>query len=334
MKPTGHRPPGDTRTRATRFGLGRTIAAAPAMLGSLLLLTLASVALSRWVGLLLPLLWAAGAAVLMSRAGERITVRAVCGFHRPRPAQAASLKGAWSTALAVTGTAAGDVELYVQTARAPNAYAAGGRSVAVTSRVVEDHATGRLPEGQLVAVLVHEVGHHATGATRPMLLLTWLTAPWRATARGLTGLAKFLAGRDPRQGLSIVAVTGLAVAVIRAQQQGRGSAGRRRAHGVLVPPANAAISRRSEYAADRFAADHGLAIELAAALRVLEDGKPAPRGWSRLLSTHPTAEQRIRACRRQPPGQGGPTEDAIVIWPSTSRNAQDRCCRPRFRGVS
>ena len=64
---------------------------------------------------------------------------------------------------------------------------------------------------------------------------------------------------------------------------------------VLVPLANAAISRRSEYAADRFAADHGLAIELAAALRVLDDDKRAPRGWSRLLSTHPTAEQRIRA---------------------------------------
>jgi STE24 endopeptidase len=64
---------------------------------------------------------------------------------------------------------------------------------------------------------------------------------------------------------------------------------------VLVPLANAAISRRCEYAADRFAADHGLAIELAAALRVLSDGNPAPRGWSRLWSTHPTCEQRIAA---------------------------------------
>ena len=103
-------------------------------------------------------------------------LRATCGFHRPSPAQAASLRPAWSAALAVTGTAAGGVELSVQTAAAPNAYAAGGRSVAVTSQVVEDHTSGRLPEGQLVAVLVHELGHHATGVTRPMLLLTWLTA--------------------------------------------------------------------------------------------------------------------------------------------------------------
>jgi STE24 endopeptidase len=71
-------------------------------------------------------------------------------------------------------TAASDVELYVQTAQVPNAYAAGGRSVAVTSRVLEDHRAGRLSEQQMVAVLVHELGHHATRATRPMLLALWL----------------------------------------------------------------------------------------------------------------------------------------------------------------
>jgi STE24 endopeptidase len=236
-----------------------------------------------------------------------MSLRAAFGFHRPIPAQAAALNPAWLAALRVTGTAAGDVELYVQTAGVPNAYAAGGRSVAVTSRVVEDHATGRLPEGQLVAVLVHELGHHATGATRPMLLLTWLTAPWRATSSVLAGLASTLAGRHPRQGLSIVVLAGLAVAVIRALQQGRWMAGGVLVvvglNAVLVPLANAAISRRSEYAADRFAADHGFAIELAAALRVLDDGKRAPRGWSRRLSTHPTVEQRIRALQTATVGQ-------------------------------
>ena len=257
MKLTGHRRPAHVRNRAVRFGLGRAVAAASAMLGSLLLLTLVSVTLGRWVVLLLPLAWVAGAAVLMTRVGEQMTLRAACGFHRLIPAQAASLKPAWSAALGVTGTAARDVELYVQTARAPNAYAAGGRSVAVTSRVVADHATGLLPEGQLVAVLVHELGHHATGATRPMLLLTWLTAPWRATASVLAGLANIMAGRHPRQGLSIVVLAGLAVAGFRALQQEKWMPG-----GVLVvvgltavfvPLANAAISRRSEYAADRFA---------------------------------------------------------------------------------
>src|SRR5215207_7941871 len=225
MKPTGHQPPGDVRPRAARFGLGRAVAAAPAMLGSLLLLTQASVTLDRWAGLLLPLAWVDGAAVLMTGVGERMTLRAAFGFHRPSPAQAVALKAAWSAALEVTGTDAGEVELYVQTARAPNAYAAGGRSVAVTSRVVEEYPTGRLPEGQLVAVLVHELGHHATGATRPMLLLSWLTAPWRLTSRVLTGVASTLAGRQPRPGLAVVVVAGVAVAVIHALQQGQWTVG-------------------------------------------------------------------------------------------------------------
>src|SRR5206468_4349629 len=116
MKPTGHRAHGEVRARAVGFGLGRAVAAALAMLGSLLLVTLVSVTLGRWAALLLPLAWAAGAAVLMTRVGERMILRTACGFHRPSPAQAAALQPAWSAALRVTGTAAGDVELYVQTA--------------------------------------------------------------------------------------------------------------------------------------------------------------------------------------------------------------------------
>src|SRR3954451_5521345 len=225
MTPTGHRPPSDVRPRAARFGLGRAATAAPAVLGSLLLVTLVSAALGRWVALLLPLGWAAGTAVLMTRVGERMTLRAACGFHRPGPAQAASLQPAWLTALRVTGTAARDFELYVQTDWAPNACAAGGRSVAVTSRGVEDHATGRLPEGQLVAVLVHELGHHATGATRTMLLMAWLTAPWRVARSLLTEVASCLAGRRSRRGPLLAVVVGLAVAVMRALSQGQWMAG-------------------------------------------------------------------------------------------------------------
>jgi STE24 endopeptidase len=270
------------------------------MLGSLLLLMLASAALGRLAGLLLPLGWAAGAAVTMTRVGEQMVLRAACGFHRPSPAQSAALKAAWSAALRVTGTDAGDVELYVQTARVPNAYAAGGRSVAVTSRVLEDYATGLLPAGQLVALLVHELGHHVTGATRPMLLVAWLTTPWRLTTRLLTNLSSTLAGRQHRRGALGAVVVGLAVAVIRTARHGQWMAG-----GVLVfvavaavfgPLANAAISRRSEYAADRFAADHGLALELAAALHALKGGgREAPRSLRRMWATHPSVDRRIAA---------------------------------------
>ena len=299
MKPRPRQPPKGVRRRVVRYGLWRWVAAAPAVVGSLLLLMLASDALGQWSGLLL-LTWAACTAAMTTRAGERMTVLAAYGFHRPSPGQAAALQPAWATALRVTGAEAGEVELYVQTARVPNAYAAGGRSVAVTSRVLQDYESGRLPDDLLVAVLVHELGHHATGATRPVFLLSWLTAPWRMTSRVLTGVASTLAGRQPRPGLAVLAIAGVTVAVIHALQQGQWMVG-----GVLAfvglaagfcPLADAAISRQAEFDADRFAADHGLALELAAALHLLDDGRSAGSAWpQRPLASHPTPDRRITA---------------------------------------
>ena len=299
MGSSGSRPSGSARGHTARFGLWRAIAATPAMIGSLLLVSVVLGALGQWTELLV-LGWVACGAVMVTRVGERITVRAACRFRSPSPAQAAALQRPWVAALRMTGTAAGAVELYVQTAQVPNAYAAGGRSVAVTSRVVEDYQTGRLPEDQLVAVLVHELGHHATGAARPMLLVSFLAAPWRLAASLLTGLASILAGRLPRRGMVVVVVAALAVAVTRALLQGQWMVGGVLAvlgvAAVLCPLADAAVSRRSEVAADRFAADHGLALELAAALHAMDDGRRTACGWSRrLLASHPTSEQRIRA---------------------------------------
>jgi STE24 endopeptidase len=301
MGSSGSRPSGGARGQAARLGLWRAIAATPAMLGSLLLVSVAVGALGRWAGLLL-LGWVACGAVMITRVGERITVRAACRLHSPSPAQAAALQRPWAAALRMTGTAGGDVELYVQTAQMPNAYAAGGRSVAVTSRVVEDYESGRLPEDQLVAVLVHELGHHATGAARPMLLVSFLAAPWRLAASLLTGLASILAGRQPRRGVAVVVVAGVVMAVARALHQGQWVVGGVLSFvwlaAVLCPLADAALSRRSEFAVDRFAADHGLALELAAALHAIDDGRGVAAGWSRrLLASHPTAEQRICALR-------------------------------------
>ncbi|TKJ20808.1 hypothetical protein [Blastococcus sp. CCUG 61487] len=96
-----------------------------------------------------------------------------------------------------------------------------------------------------------------------------------------------LSGRQLRRGPLIVVVAGLTVAVARTLHQSQWMTG-----GVLVfvglaavlcPLADAAISRRAELAADRFAADHGLALEPAAALRALNDGgQDGPRSLRRL----------------------------------------------------
>jgi len=72
---------------------------------------------------------------------------------------------------------------------------------------------------------------------------------------------------------------------------------------VVCPLADAAVSRRAEYAADRSAADHGLGSGLVAALRVFNDGHRAPCGCAWLRSTHPTsraADQGTADSNRRP----------------------------------
>src|SRR4051794_3039976 len=98
MTTSGHRAPGSGQCRVARYGVWRGLAAAPAAIGSLLILMLALGELGRWAGLLL-VIWAACAAVVTTRVGEQMTVRAAYGFHRPSPGQAAALQPAWATAL-------------------------------------------------------------------------------------------------------------------------------------------------------------------------------------------------------------------------------------------
>ncbi|WP_164701978.1 hypothetical protein [Modestobacter sp. KNN46-3] len=114
----------------------------------------------------------------------------------------------------------------------------------------------------MVALLVHELGHHATRATQPMLVAVWLAAPWRMTARVLTGLAGLLSGHPSQRALRTVVISGITVAVVRVVQQGQwmvgGVLGALALFAVICPLADATVCRRAEFAADRFAADHGI----------------------------------------------------------------------------
>ncbi|MFP5373268.1 MAG: M48 family metalloprotease, partial [Actinomycetes bacterium] len=65
---------------------------------------------------------------------------------------------------------------------------------------------------------------------------------------------------------------------------------------VICPLVDAAVRRRSELAADRFAADHGLAVPLMTALRALDGGCSISCGWTRrIVAPHPAFDRRIEA---------------------------------------
>lgn len=284
--------------RSGQFGAWRALTAVPAMVGSLLLLVVLSGGLGRWQAPVL-LGWLVAGVAMFTRRGERIAVRVGCGFHRPSAAQAATLIPLWTTALRQSGIAAGDVDLYVKRDRQPNAYTVGGHCVAVTTGIVDQYLARRLAADLLVAVLVHELGHHhATRATRLTLLSVWLAAPWRLAARMLLRFMLAVFGRQPRALSVLVVSAGVIVAVVQAVQQRQwliaGVLAGVAVLTVICPLVDAAASRRGELAADRFAAEHGLAVPLAAALRTLDGGRASSLGWARrAVAPHPDLDRRI-----------------------------------------
>jgi len=145
-----------TPRRAGHFGAWRAVSTVPEIIGSQLLLLVLFGWLGRWEGVVL-LGWLASGAAVFSRVGERIAVRVGAGFRRPTKTQAAPLAPAWSAALTRCGLSPAEVDLYIRRSRQPNGFAAGGRSVAVTTGVLAKFQAHRLGEDYLVAVLAHDL---------------------------------------------------------------------------------------------------------------------------------------------------------------------------------
>jgi STE24 endopeptidase len=269
------------------------------MLGSLALLLVLFGFLGRWEPVAI-LGWLVSGAVVFTRFGERVTVRTVMEFRPLTSRQSAALAGVWPAALAQAGYRADQIDLYVEPSALVNAYAAGGRSVAVSSGALREFLARRLSGDHMRAVLVHELGHHRTGGIRFSLVALWLAMPWRAASRLALGFCYGLAGRrQPLALLGIAVVAAVGIAVSQAVQQGQWAAAAVLC-GVIVcavvcPVADAYAARRSEIAADRFAAARGAAPELASALLQIGGDERRARGVTRLLSRHPSIERRLAA---------------------------------------
>lgn len=296
------------RRRRRGYGVARLLVATPAMVGSLLLLLVLLSWAGQWEALLL-LAWLASAAAVFTPLGERSAVRWACGFVRPSARQWAQLEPAWRRVLGRCGVDPGDVDLYLQRSRAVNAFTAGGRSVALTTGAQAESVKPHLvqhPEqppntARVEALLAHELGHWAGNGTRIGLVTAWLAAPWRFVSRLFLALGLAFAHRQPRRLLALLAVAVVAVAVVRAIQHGQSTVAALliclAVAGVACPLANAALSRREEYAADRYAAGAGYRPDLAAALAHLDDGSEhrRPGLLDRLTARHPTVAQRLDA---------------------------------------
>lgn len=298
-----HRPlriPGSLpRVRRRRYyGAGRALAMTPAIAGGTLLMLVLTAGLGMWAGPAL-VLWLGGAPLVCTRPGERHAVRAAYRFQRPDLRQRQLLEPAWQGALTRCSLPIEELDLYVQPGRQPNACAAGRRSVAVTEGALGDFLAGRVSERQLQALLCHELGHHATRATRYGLATGWLAAPGRLAFRAVLGVAGTLSGgRRLGAATALLFAAGGTIAVVKAVQQEQWVAAAMligvAAALVLTPLVDGVVSRASEHAADRYAADAGLGPELATALCVLQRDAPA-RSWARRrLDRHPSLGSRLR----------------------------------------
>ena len=296
------------RQRRRGYGVARLLVATPAMVGSLLLLLVLCSWAGQWEALLL-LAWLASAAAVFTPVGERAAVRWACGFVRPSARQRAQLEPAWHRVLGRCGVNPGDVDLYLQRSRAVNAFTAGGRSVALTTGAQAEFVKPHLVQhheppantARVEALLAHELGHWAGNGTRIGLVTAWLAAPWRFVSRLFLALGLAFAHRQPRRLLALLVVAVVGVAVVQAIQHGQHAVAALliclAVAGVACPLADAALSRREEYAADRYAADAGYGPDLAAALVNLDAGSEhrRPGLLDRLTARHPSVAQRLDA---------------------------------------
>ena len=136
---------------------------------------------------------------------------------------------------------------------------------------------------------------------------------FRALGRVVTALA----GRQPRPVLAVPLIIVVLIAVVQSIARNDwliaavliGVA----AATVLAPLAQAKNGRRSELAADRFAADRGLAAPLASALVVLAGGRPSALRRRDVLASHPTFDERIDVLAASTPSQEGATSPAGAL---------------------
>ncbi|MFD7873941.1 M48 family metalloprotease [Streptomyces sp. NPDC059766] len=247
------------------------------------------------------LLWIASGALVFHRPTESALARRLLHLRYPTPQERAKIEPVWREVTARAGVEGRNYELWVEDSDGLNAVAAAGHIVGVTR-----FAMNELPNGELAAVMAHELGHHVGGHAWSGLLGYWYALPGRLAWRFLKAFSTFVFRVSKAFGCFGVAfvvlfIGGIAMATISTL------------YGLPllilgVPYALAAVGRRAELRADEHAAGLGFAPMLAAVLGKLHQqeqqaeaqataqngGVPVEESaLSKLLSSHPDYHTRL-----------------------------------------
>ncbi len=157
--------------------------------------------------LLVWLPWVRMPLLLSTRSCERVAVQSVYRFRTLTTRQEQQLGPVRTAALDRCGLPPDQFDWYVSPGRQPNACVAGRRSIAVTDGALQTFLAGRLPADLLAAVLVHELGHHATRASRCRLGAACLAAPGRFAFGLIMRLSiELCGGRRPGPATALLAL--------------------------------------------------------------------------------------------------------------------------------
>lgn len=303
-----HIPIGQRRTylRAQQRGTdltawGSLILYLPHALCSFLVMLLITTALGT-VGPVLLIAWLLSGLLVFHRPTEGAIARHLLGLRHPTYQEGRALADVWREVCARAGVRAENYTLWVEDSEDLNAVAAAGHIVGVTT-----YALHRVPNGQLGAVLAHELGHHVGGHAWASLLGYWYALPARLAGLLLRGTARL--ALQVSAAFSGCALFIVGFFLLMAALTTLGSL-----YGLPLlllgaPYLLAAVSRRSELRADQHAAALGFAPMLAAVLHqrhLVEDQRrrnPLPGGQQRkagtghakLLSSHPDHHTRLHA---------------------------------------
>lgn len=234
-------------------------------------------------------LWtAAGALVLTGWADRNIWMKRL-GCRNPGPDEGSRLEPLWQEVFGRAGIDPGAYRLQMSDQAVQNAFAAGDGVITL------DRGILKMDDGDLKAIIGHELGHHVRRHSQVNVLALWFGAPARMLyglllflVLGLIRLAQAISGCSWSL-LIIAAAVILAVPAI--------------ALFLLLGLAQLLIrllDRRAEFEADQYSAGIGYRNEMIGALTKLREiyGEPEKnRLWSpaRLNSTHPSFTDRISA---------------------------------------
>ncbi|MEV0368557.1 M48 family metalloprotease [Streptomyces sp. NPDC050636] len=280
--------------------VGQLLLHVPGFVCSLALVAGVSYLLLPDLGWLPTVLWIASGALAFHRPTESFFARHVLGLRYPTLQERDQLAPVWQEVTARAGVDGRTYELWVEESDDLNALAAAGHIVGVT-RFSLDH----LPNGQLAAVLAHELGHHTGGHAWSSLLGYWYALPGRLAWSALRSATRFalLVARhiSPAATGVIFLVAGSFVVFLTF------SVWFIVLPLLIAPYLIAAVGRRAELRADRHAAALGFAPmlsevlvamhteERAAESAALQAGAPAhrPGFLASLLSSHPDHHTRL-----------------------------------------